>query len=74
MEHASENTDDVIQAYENAVFAWYPRSRYLVGKGLRIAAIVMHFPEWFSDAFLNSLVRSSPVPAYVTKMKQKKSN
>ena len=52
---------DVVQAYEHALLARYPRARYLVGQDAVYKARWAAMPEWYSDWKLDS--KGKPVPA-----------
>ena len=53
---------DVVDAYEHALLASYPRARYLVGRdATHYKAPLAALPEWFSDWMLDN--KNRPVPA-----------
>lgn len=61
METASERVDDVIDAYESAVFSLWPQYRYLVGDDARTLYFILpHLPECISDYILT---RGAIIPA-----------
>ena len=53
--------NDVVEAYEHALLARYPRARYLVGQDAVYKARLAAMPEWYSDWKLDS--KGKPVPA-----------
>jgi len=42
----------VVDAYEHALLASYPRPRYIVGRGAFVTAILAAMPEFISDRVL----------------------
>ncbi len=62
VEMASDKVEEVTDAYEHAIFAWFPRCRYVIGKGTGIMCVLSHLSEWLSDAVLARLA-ALPLPA-----------
>lgn len=59
---ASKNLDDVVDCYEHALLAYFPRGRYLAGKDAKFLWWpVSNLPEWFVDWFY-SRDPDRPVP------------
>jgi len=64
LEFASDRCSDVTDAYEHALFARFPRERYLVGFDAKYVYIpVQALPEWLSDWIMRVINpgRSLPV-------------
>jgi len=65
---ASTRFEDVVDAYEHALLAVYPRPRYMVGWDARIIGrLLIHAPEWFSDGFGRLITKDYPIPAALRK-------
>jgi NAD(P)-dependent dehydrogenase (short-subunit alcohol dehydrogenase family) len=59
----SNKISGVVDVYEHALLARFPRARYLVGSGLMTALIIEALPEWISDRIWRRIDRF-PVPDY----------
>ena len=58
----SERVDDVVDAYEHALLAKYPRARYVVGKDAKLLLLVIQqLPEFLSDWIIR-ITRKAPQP------------
>lgn len=65
---ASTRPSDVVDAYEHALLALFPRERYVVGRDARYVFIPIHsLPEWLGDWILRKLDSVRPSPAAVSK-------
>ena len=66
----SERLYEVVNAYESALLASYPRARYVVGLDARCLWIPTGswMPEWLSD-YLLAHQNNRPVPQAVTEKK-----
>lgn len=61
---ASKRIDDVIDAYEHALFAVRPRARYVLGFDANYFWLpVQCLPEWLGDWIQEVLTPSAPVPS-----------
>lgn len=50
----SKQLDDVVDCYEHALLAYFPRGRYLAGKDAKLVWWPLsNMPEWFVDFFFN---------------------
>lgn len=60
----SKRIDDVIDAYEHALFAKRPRARYVIGNDANYFFLpVQWLPEWIGDWILEFSMRAAPKPA-----------
>lgn len=71
MAMSSERVDEVIDAYEHAILAWFPRFRYVIGKSTGILCVLSHLPEWITDAVMMKMA-ALPPPAAVLGNSSKK--
>lgn len=59
---------NVVNAYEHALLARFPRVRYLVGKDAKYYYIPLQaLPEWLSDWIFYKLESKRPLPAALRK-------
>jgi 11-cis-retinol dehydrogenase len=60
--------DDVVDAYEHAVFGRYPRARYVVGILYKLVFLPLQaLPEWLSDWIMDLVDVQRPTPAVLKK-------
>src|SRR6218665_1065977 len=63
LEFASDRCSDVTDAYEHALFARFPRERYLVGFDAKYVYIpVQALPEWLSDWIMRVINTGRSLP------------
>jgi len=60
--------DDVVDAYEHALFGRYPRARYVVGRDAKFIYLPLQWlPEWLGDWILRKFDAKCPLPASLKK-------
>jgi len=60
--------DDVVDAYQHALFGTYPRARYVVGFDAKYIWLVLQWmPEWLGDWIFTKLDPDQPLPAAALK-------
>jgi len=55
--NAPSDLSPVVDAYEHALLARYPRPRYMVGRGTFFIALIAALPESIGDWMFKKLVR-----------------
>ena len=66
---ASPNLSDVVDCYEHAVLATFPRGRYMPGRSARyLWWPLSKAPEWLFD-FLMNADPNLPIPASIKQLK-----
>ena len=67
----STRLDDVVDAYEHAMFARCPRDRYQIGWDSRLLFIPLsNLPAWIQDILLQFLTKRKTIPASADKYKK----
>jgi nucleoside-diphosphate-sugar epimerase len=62
--YVSERIDDVVDAYEHALLAKYPRARYVIGNDAKYILLpIQRLPEFLSDWLMRILSKDHPKPA-----------
>jgi hypothetical protein len=65
---SSENIEEVLDAFESALFSRYPRARYVVGVDARFLWLPLQcLPEWLSDRLMRF---GSPLPTMTQPKKE----
>ena len=61
---SSGHTNDVVNAYEHALCAMFPRARYVVGFDANYIWLPLQpLPEWLGDWLLDRMAWDKPIPA-----------
>jgi|SRR6218665_922627 len=75
LDFASDRCSDVTDAYEHALFARFPRERYLVGFDAKYVFIpVQVLPEWLGDWILRVINPGPSLPVVGKKQKLEANN
>ncbi len=64
----SERIDDVVDAYEHALYSMFPRARYVVGFDANYIWLPLQaLPEWLGDWLLDRITGDKPIPDVLKK-------
>lgn len=67
---SSSNVDAVIDAYQNALLARFPRARYVIGPDSHLVWLPGSWlPEWITDFLMGLIDVMIPLPASMKKTK-----